>query len=234
MNRPPKGPREDRSSVPWSDSEDEAWHDDSSLPASSELPEEIEAPSVVPDPQASQTPEEAATEPPEPGEDHADTEVPPAFSESARQRSMTIPRKQMLRDRRRMLSQGTLPEILEYDRPRNRAECRHADRPCLYVSCRYHLYLDVNPATGSIKINFPDKQIWELEETCALDVAERGGVTLEEVGVIMNLTRERIRQVEVTGLEKLRGSERELETFLDGRELPVHRDSLPILGRDPG
>jgi hypothetical protein len=72
------------------------------------------------------------------------------------------------------------------------------------VSCKHNLYLDVNPSTGSIKLNFPDKEIWELEETCALDVADRGGITLEEVGGIMNLTRERIRQVETRGLQKLR------------------------------
>jgi DNA-directed RNA polymerase sigma subunit (sigma70/sigma32) len=43
-----------------------------------------------------------------------------------------------------------------------------------------------------------------MRETCALDVAEKGGITLEEVGEIMNLTRERIRQVEVRGLLKLK------------------------------
>jgi DNA-directed RNA polymerase sigma subunit (sigma70/sigma32) len=43
-----------------------------------------------------------------------------------------------------------------------------------------------------------------MGETCALDVADRGGITLEEVGAIMNLTRERIRQVETRGLLKLR------------------------------
>jgi hypothetical protein len=63
---------------------------------------------------------------------------------------------------------------------------------------------DINPETGSIKINFPDLEPWELKHTCALDVAERGGITLEEVGEIMNLTRERIRQVEVRGLLKLK------------------------------
>ncbi|NJK89879.1 MAG: DNA-binding protein [Myxococcales bacterium] len=135
----------------------------------------------------------------------------------------------MLRERRRMLAQGTLPEIVEYERPLNRSQCRNSERPCLYVSCRYHLYLDVNPTTGSIKINFPDKDIWDLEETCALDVAERGGVTLEEVGDIMNLTRERIRQVEVAGLEKLRTGQGDLETFIDGRELPLTHDRLPIV-----
>jgi hypothetical protein len=74
----------------------------------------------------------------------------------------------------------------------------------MFISCKHHLYLDVNPGTGSIKLNFPDKEVWELEETCALDVADRGGITLEEVGSIMNLTRERIRQVETRGLLKLR------------------------------
>ena len=58
--------------------------------------------------------------------------------------------------------------------------------------------------TGAIKLNFPDLEVWEMTETCALDVADRGGITLEEVGAIMNLTRERIRQVETRGLLKLR------------------------------
>jgi hypothetical protein len=96
-------------------------------------------------------------------------------------------------------------------RPKDRADCRMADRPCPFVSCKHHLYLDVNPRTGSIKLNFPDLEVWELTETCALDVAERGGMTLEEVGELMNLTRERIRQVESVGLDKLRESYEEDE-----------------------
>ena len=77
-------------------------------------------------------------------------------------------------------------------------------RPCIHVSCRHNLYLDVNDSTGSIKLNFPDREVWELPETCALDVADRGGITLEEVGEIMGLTRERIRQLETRGLAKLK------------------------------
>lgn len=119
-------------------------------------------------------------------------------------RARTMSRKEMARDRRRSLARGETFEIVDYERPRTRDECREGERPCLFVSCRHHLYLDVNPVTGSIKLNFPDKEVWELDETCALDVAERGGITLEEVGAIMNLTRERIRQVEVFGLTKLR------------------------------
>ena len=91
-----------------------------------------------------------------------------------------------------------------YWRPKSRGECANVARPCPYVSCKFHLYLDVNPNTGSIKVNFPEREVWELKESCALDVAKQGGITLEEVGEILNLTRERIRQVEVRGLLKLR------------------------------
>ncbi len=45
-----------------------------------------------------------------------------------------------------------------------------------------------------------------MEQTCSLDVAQAGGLTLEEVGRIMNLTRERIRQVEAHGIDKLRST----------------------------
>ncbi len=108
------------------------------------------------------------------------------------------------------------------DRPRSREECRDGLRPCPYVSCRYHLYLDVNPDTGSIKLNFPDLEVWEMPYTCALDVAEEGGVTLEKAGEILNLTRERIRQMEVTGLEKIRESELGAEILDSG--LPEERE----------
>ena len=94
------------------------------------------------------------------------------------------------------------PEM-DYWKPKMRSDCVDMERPCPYVSCKYHLYIDVHPVRGSIKLNFPDLDVWEMTETCALDVADRGGITLEEVGEIMNLTRERVRQVETAGLAKL-------------------------------
>ncbi len=131
--------------------------------------------------------------------------------ERGRRRSKTMSRKEIARELRRQRALGIVdPELeailqeIEATRPRSRADCAHGPRPCMFVSCKHHLYLDVNPSTGSIKLNFPDKEIWEMDETCALDVADRGGLTLEEVGCIMNLTRERIRQVETRGLLKLR------------------------------
>lgn len=100
------------------------------------------------------------------------------------------------------LGKQLYPEM-DYWKPRTRAECVDMERPCPFVSCKYHLYIDVHPVRGSIKVNFPDVEVWEMTETCALDIADRGGITLEEVGEIMNLTRERVRQVETAGLAKL-------------------------------
>ena len=126
-------------------------------------------------------------------------------SKRDRQRSRTIPMRRLTRAE---IQEGKdLAAELEYLRPQTRAECMNGIRPCPYVSCKQHLYLDVNPVTGSIKVNFPDLEVWEMEDTCALDIADRGGITLEEVGSIMNLTRERIRQVEVSGLEKLQAQD---------------------------
>lgn len=142
--------------------------------------------------------------------------VEAASAAELRRRPKTMSRREMLRERRRRERAGESFEVLDYERPRTRAQCKDGARPCLYVSCKHHLYLDVNPETGSVKVNFPDKEVWELEETCALDVAERGGITLEEVGVILNLTRERIRQLEVTALQKLKddSAKSELDAFI--------------------
>lgn len=81
-------------------------------------------------------------------------------------------------------------------RPRHRGDCSQEDRPCPWVGCRYHLYLDVSEKTGSIKLNFPDIAPEDMQVSCALDVADLGGVTLETVSALMNLTRERVRQIE--------------------------------------
>lgn len=96
-------------------------------------------------------------------------------------------------------------------RPSHRGEC-HSMRgvddsgqvlPCPFVSCRYHLYLDVNEVNGSIKLNFGDVDIDSLPQTCALDVAQEEQ-SLGQLAAVMNLTRERVRQIEAIALAKIR------------------------------
>jgi hypothetical protein len=72
----------------------------------------------------------------------------------------------------------------------------------MYLSCKYHLFLDVN-SQGGIKINYPIEPD-ELKETCALDVADRGGISLSKVGDAMNLTREAVRKAMNNALDKIR------------------------------
>lgn len=145
-------------------------------------------------------------------------------------RARTISVKRMTK---RELEMGRMmyPET-DYWKPRTRSQCADGPRPCPYVSCQHHLFVDVSPRTGAIKLNFPDLEVWQMGESCALDVADRGGTTLEDVGAIMNLTRERIRQVEVRALAKLeaaRGMD-VLREFVD--EGPEGRRRLPDLTDD--
>lgn len=120
-------------------------------------------------------------------------------------RGRTIAVKEMARDSRRA-KEKSAEDAYPSDvvRPKTRGDCVDGIRPCPFVSCSQHLYLDVNQETGAIKLNFPHLEVWEMDDSCALDVADRGGITLEEVGEITNLTRERIRQVEVNGLAKIK------------------------------
>lgn len=91
-------------------------------------------------------------------------------------------------------------ELAQHERPSTRLDCLpggpNEARPCPWVSCRHHLALDVSQETGAIKVMMG----WDDgRPTCALDEADRHGLTLEDIGKSLNLTRERVRQIEVRG-----------------------------------
>lgn len=75
-----------------------------------------------------------------------------------------------------------LSEMNNEPQPLSRADCIDGPRPCGWNFCRYYT---------------PDS-------TCALDVAEAGGVTLEVIGAHEGISRERVRQIEASALIKLR------------------------------
>lgn len=92
--------------------------------------------------------------------------------------------------------------VLSDARPRTRGECVDGPRPCPWVSCRHHLFLDLTEHVGEplptarILRTTPYGELDAMPETCSLDVADRGPNTLEQVGEVLGVSRERIRQIE--------------------------------------
>lgn len=80
-----------------------------------------------------------------------------------------------------------------------RGDCVDGPRPCPYIACRQHLWQE-NGGVG------PDGEPGTAE-SCALDIADRGDHTLEEVASAGGFeTRERVRLVEASAFERIRSS----------------------------
>ena len=56
------------------------------------------------------------------------------------------------------------PPVDDVARPASRAECSEDVRPCPWVSCKHHLYLEVSEDTGSITVAHANKEPWELAD----------------------------------------------------------------------
>lgn len=96
-----------------------------------------------------------------------------------------------------------LTDYEESERPKKRGDCVDGLRPCPWVSCRFHNYLDIDEMSGSLKINYRGP-VEEMTHSCSLDVADNGPNRLVDVGAVMSLTRERVRQLEEKLLLKVR------------------------------
>lgn len=124
-----------------------------------------------------------------------------------------IAKRASIRTRKKNALESEYPRQLPVLRPTVRSECMSIPRPCPFVSCKYHLYLDVSLKTGSIQMNFPHLDVHELAHSCALDEADMyGGLTKEEVAERMNLTKQAVHLVERNALSRIRNvsnSERE-------------------------
>jgi len=137
-----------------------------------------------------------------------DSDPPPRWSRAAARRQGIPPKKTLAVRRITKLELAAGRDELKrlgadepYDRPKTRGDCARVPRPCPYIACKYSLYLDTSD-TGSIILNFPHLDPGEMpaEQSCALDLADRGAMTLEDIAVVTNLTRERIRQIELRAL----------------------------------
>jgi hypothetical protein len=92
---------------------------------------------------------------------------------------------------------------LEEERPKTYGECQNNPDPCVFVGCQYNLYLDVKKK-GHIKFNFPETDVVDLRQTCALREAEKGGMTLGAIEERLMITREGVRRIEERALNKMR------------------------------
>lgn len=110
-------------------------------------------------------------------------------------------------------------------RPKTRADCANVPRPCPWVTCRYNLYLEVT-RRGIVQFTRPNKEPWEMDpkQSCVLDVAERGPLVLDNIGEILNLTRERVRQVELDALSKMKKAPALREYVSVDRSLPFDEE----------
>lgn len=126
--------------------------------------------------------------------------------------------------------------VLGDRRPRTRGECINGPRPCPWIGCRYHLGTEVHDgprvgpgAEGGARYQYKgrikpnplatldedgDPDPLSLEHTCALDVADQGEHTLEEIAVILGISREWVRRIEDAAVPRLRMGLRDYEDHL--------------------
>jgi hypothetical protein len=75
--------------------------------------------------------------------------------------------------------------------------CEDVPRPCPFVSCRHNLYLDVDPRTGAVTMNFPLLEPGDMPAngSCAMDVVAHRGMSEAAIAELMNEGREQVETI---------------------------------------
>jgi hypothetical protein len=102
--------------------------------------------------------------------------------------------------------------------PRTRGDCGNEPRPCRYVECRHHLWLRLkeeqpgNPQAGKQgETTFRPSTM----QSCALDVADKGGASFDEIGELLGMDSTRGRQIAQAALEKLKARGVNVDALLE-------------------
>lgn len=98
-------------------------------------------------------------------------------------------------------SRQHVPKRLRVIQPIKDGACTNTVRPCPFWSCDMHLGKDVTDS-GSLKINYPNREPWQLWDSCALDLARQGRQTFDRIGEAMNLSNQRVEQMVSDALEE--------------------------------
>lgn len=112
-------------------------------------------------------------------------------------------------------------------RPKTRGDCANVPRPCPYAGCKHHLLLKVGErdAVGLpksrqeelIRLRFGHEEPDRLEHSCALDFADEGEHTNEEVAEALNVSRQAVDQMVRKALAKIEVNTKLLE-YLEAAE----------------
>ncbi len=130
----------------------------------------------------------------------------------------------------RTLKLTILPQIW-HERPKTRGDCEGGERPCPWISCRHHLALDVTLRGDLTKPFAFDENddgesiavmLEERKQTCALDVAEDGEHTLEEVGELIGVTRQRVEAIEHVAQRRARAARERGEAKAEWKRTTTH------------
>lgn len=115
--------------------------------------------------------------------------------------------------------------------PDSRDECREGERPCRYVRCRWHLWLQLGgdrPGTRRPGWTPPATTLraaWletPIPPSCALDIAEAVGergqhITVEQIAKAIGLRPSRLRYIMAQAIRKLAASrDSNLGDFAEG------------------
>ena len=96
---------------------------------------------------------------------------------------------------------------VDYQRPVTRADClpggANEARPCPFVSCKWHLYLDVAESNGSITYRHPGEEVGDHPETCALDIADDGPQSHDTIAQLRGITHNAINIMEKGAIARL-------------------------------
>lgn len=118
---------------------------------------------------------------------------------------------------------------LTLERPRTRSDCDRVPRPCPFVGCIHNNFLDVQQDGRSLRLNFAEPSDMSSSSSCALDVAELAGRSVDEVARALNISHTRVVQLEARALAKIEGPARRLFQVIEEdarrarRRLPIAR-----------
>lgn len=94
---------------------------------------------------------------------------------------------------RRSTTRMIVPEVIRNVHRETGGACLSTNHPCAESACRYHAACQTT--AESLEIMRGDR--------CALRLAARGPLTLEEIGRSLGITRERVRQIESLGIRRM-------------------------------